>query len=306
MKGITTTRRELIALTSAVALGGLVPGGARAQPQMSLRRIPSSGELLPALGLGSTRPVEQISTAGPEPLTAVVRTLVEHGGRVVDTWPRNADNDAAFGRIVNAPDLRDKLFITTKIDRQGKDAGIAQFRDTQRLYGRETLDLAQIFSMIDLDTHWPSLEQWKATGAARYIGVTVAEERLHGDLERFLGRARPDFIQVNYSITEREAERRVLPTAADRGVAVLINRPFMNGAYFERLEGRELPDWAAELGCETWAQLALKYILAHPAVTCVLTETTRARHMAENARAASGPLPDEAARERMRQLIATV
>jgi diketogulonate reductase-like aldo/keto reductase len=231
---------------------------------------------------------------------------VAHGGKLVDTWPRNPDSDAAFGRVIAAADLRDRLFVTTKIDQAGNDVGIAQFRETQRLYGRETLDLVQIFSLTDLDTHWPSLKEWKAAGQARYIGVTVAESRLYAQLEAFLAREKPDFVQMNYSITEREVEDRLLPLAADRGAAVLINRPFMNGAYFQRLEGKPLPEWAAEFQCETWAQFSLKYILANPLLTCVLTETSNPHHMEENLLTAIGPLPDAAARQRMRELIGQV
>lgn len=296
------TRRELLTLASAYSISALAPYAA-AQERMPRRAIPSTGELLPVLGLGSTKPVEQIATRGTEPLAAVIRTLVEHGGSVVDTWPRDADNDAAFGRIINAPDLRDALFVTTKIDRPGKDAGVAQFRQTQRNYGRETLDLVQVFRLIDVDSHWPSLEEWKDSGRARYIGVTVAEDRMHDDLERFLEHRTPDFVQVNYSLSERLAEDRILPLAADRGIAVIVNRPFMNGAYFDRIEGRPLPDWTAELDCESWAQLSLKYILANPSVTCVLTETSNPSHMAENARASFGRMPDERARARIRSLI---
>ena len=190
--------------------------------------------------------------------------LVAHGGKLVDTWPRNADNDAGFGRVASAPELRDKLFVTTKIDQVGKDAGIAQFRQTQRNYQRRRLDLVQIFSLTDLDTHWPSLKEWKAEGDARYIGVTCRRRRGYEQLERFLRREKPDFVQMNYSITERGAEERLLPLAADRGLAVLINRPFMNGAYFDKLEGKALPAWAREFDCETWAQFSLKYILANP------------------------------------------
>ena len=133
----------------------------------------------------------EIATKGQEPLAGVLRSLVAHGGRVVDTWPRNADNDAGFGRVIGEPDLRDKLFVTTKIDQVGKEVGIAQFRQTQRLYGREKLDLVQIFSLTDLDTHWPSLKEWKAAGHARYIGVTVAEAGLYERLEQFLGARSP-------------------------------------------------------------------------------------------------------------------
>lgn len=150
------------------------------------------------------------------------------------------------------------------------------------------------------------MKAWKEAGEARYIGVTVSEPRLHDALEQFLKRERPDFTQVNYSITERAAEARLLPLAADRGVAVLVNRPFMNGAYFKRLEGRPLPPWAAEFNAATWAQFSLKYILAHPSVTCVLTETSNPHHMEENAATAGGPMPDERLRARMREFIAGV
>jgi diketogulonate reductase-like aldo/keto reductase len=299
----TTTRRDFLAAASVLGAAAFTPVSTFAQREMPARRIPSTGELLPVIGLGSSKVVQQIAADGTQALAAVLRALVSHGGRLVDTWPRNADNDAGFGRVISEPDLRDRLFVTTKIDQPGKEAGIAQFRQTQRLYNRERLDLVQIFSLTDVDTHWPSLEEWKAQGHARYIGVTVAEQRLYEPLEAFLGREQPDFVQINYSITERLAEARLLPLAADKGLAVLINRPFMNGAYFDRLEGRPLPDWAAELGCDTWAQFSLKYILAHPAITCVLTETGDPVHMQENALTAFGPVPDAAARARMRDYI---
>jgi diketogulonate reductase-like aldo/keto reductase len=300
---MTSDRREFLALAAASLLGW--PAGAIAQATMPTRRIPSSGEALPIVGFGSSKVVEEIAKNGEDPLRQVLKALAASGGKVVDTWPRNPANDSRFGQVINEPGLRDRLFVTTKIDRTGKDAGVAQFREAQRAYGRTTIDLAQIFSLTDLETHWPSLRAWKEAGEARYIGVTVSEPRLHDALEAFLRRERPDFTQVNYSITEREAEDRLLPLAADRGVAVLINRPFMNGTYFRRLEGKPLPSWAAEIGCTTWAQFSLKYILAHPAVTCVLTETSNPHHMEENAAAALGGLPDEAARRRMREFIAT-
>ena len=199
--------------------------------------MPGSGEALPVIGLGSSKVVEEIAKNGDDPLRQVLRTLAAHGGKVIDTWPRNAANDGRFGTVINEAEFRDALFVTSKIDRAGKDAGIAQLRQAHEFYGRKVLDLAQIFSLTDLDTHWPTLREWKESGMARYIGVTVSEPRRHGDLEGFLKRERPDTIQVNYSITERESEDRVIPLAADRGVAVIINRPFMNGAFFKRLEG---------------------------------------------------------------------
>jgi diketogulonate reductase-like aldo/keto reductase len=301
-----TSRRDFLATFSALPLAGLVPAALLAQQKMPTRRIPVSGEALPVIGLGSSKVVEETAKNGVEPLRQVLRTLVAQGGKVVDTWPRNGANDARFGSVINEPELRDALFVTTKIDQPGKEAGLTQLRDAHRNYGRKVIDLAQIFSLTDLDTHWPTLRQWKDSGQARYIGVTVSQDQRHAQLEAFLKREKPDFVQVNYSITERLAEDRLIPFIADRGVALVINRPFMNGAYFQRLEGRALPPWATAFGATTWAQFSLKYILSNPAVTVVLTETSNPKHMAENAAAALGPLPDDAARKQMRDFIATV
>jgi diketogulonate reductase-like aldo/keto reductase len=299
----TINRRGFIGILSAAAISALSGGRPLAQRAMPARPIPATGEVLPVIGLGSSKPVDMIASEGTEPIARVLRTLVAHGGSVVDTWPRNAQNDAGLGEVLSLPDLREALFVTSKIDRTGREAGLAQFRETQRLYRRETIDLVQIFSLTDLHAHWPTLRQLKDEGDARYIGVTVSSARLYEELERFIAEEQPDFIQVNYSISERAAEQRILPLAADSGIAIIINRPFMDGVYFDRLEGEPVPEWAAEFDCTSWAQFSLKYILANPHPTCVLTETTNPVHMAENATAALGRLPDAAARARMRSLI---
>ena len=301
-----STRRDFLALATALGVLGLKPSRSFGQDQMPVRQIPGSLESLPVIGLGSSKVVAEIATKGTEPLAAVLRMLVDYGGSVIDTWPRDAKNDEGVGEVLADPYLNEKLFVTTKIDQKGKEAGLAQFRLTQRLYERETIDLAQIFSLVDLDTQWPTLQDLRATGNARFIGVTVSQYELYPNLENFLAKEKPDFIQLNYSITERKAEEKLLPMAQDLGIAVLINRPFMNGAYFRRLEGRAIPEWAAEFDCESWAQFSLKYILAHPAVTCVLTETSNPKHMQENALTAFGRYPDAAERERMRSLIGSV
>ncbi len=296
-----TSRRDVLALLSTLPFAGLaVP--AWAQQSMPTRRF-SPALQLPVIGLGSSKVVEESATHGLEPMRQVLRMLAAQGGRVVDTWPRNPANDTRFGQVINEPELRDRLFVTGKIDKMGREAGIAQFREMQKSYGRKTVDLMQIFSLTDVDTHWPTLRSLKEAGEARYIGVTVSEMRLHQALEQFVKREKPDAFQVNYSITERQAEARILPMAADLGIPVIINRPFMNGAYFRRLEKTPLPPWAAEFDCRSWSQFSLKYILANPSVTCVLAETTNPTHMEENARAAFGKLPDAAALQRMRQLI---
>ena len=302
----TINRRKFLALMSAAGLAGLAPAISLARQQMPKRRIPGTNESLPIIGLGSTKPVGQITDRGTAPIASVLRALVENGGTVVDTWPRNWANTEAFGQVINEPDLRGALFIASKIDRTGKQAGIEQFRETQRLYQRDTLDLMQVLSLTDLETQWANLRDFKASGEARYIGVTVSDADLYERLERFVRHEQPDFVQINYSITERGAEQRMLPMLQDKGIGVIINRPFMNGDYFRKLGDRPLPDWVAEFDCESWAQFSLKYILPHRAITCVLTETTKPAHMSENARAAFGRMPDSDQRARMRSVISSV
>ena len=303
-----TTRRDFLlrmagvgaVLATPCAVSGERP---RQQPTLPTRPIPGTDETLPIVGFGSSKPVLEIPTEGTEPVAAVIRVLLEHGGRVVDTSPRTPEIDAEFGRVLTAPEFQGRLFVATKINTDGRIAGITQMRQNQRLVGRRTLDLLQVESMRDLDVHWPSVLRWRDSGEARYIGVTVSSNGQHDDFEAVM-RAEPlDFVQINYSVMEPGAEDRLLPLAQDLGMAVLINRPFMNGSYFGRVSGRTLPDWAAEFDCATWAQFSLKYILAHPAVTCALTETTNPEHMADNIGAGFGRLPDEATKRRMRELV---
>jgi diketogulonate reductase-like aldo/keto reductase len=291
-------RREFIALLGALGASTIVAPGAQAQQAMPTRRIPSTGEALPIIGLGSSKPVSEIKANGTKAIDAILKALVEYGGRVVDTWPRNVANDAAFGEVLDQPALRSKLFVTTKVSAPGQ-AGIEQMAQSLRSYRRTTIDLAQVFSLVDVDAHWPKLKDWKASGRARYIGVTVSEYDLYDKLEAFMRREKPDFVQLNYSITERRAEQRLLPLAQERGIGVIVNRPFMNGDYFKRLANKALPEWAADAGIASWAELSLKYILPHPAITCVLTETSNPEHMASNAKAAYGKMPDEPTRRRM-------
>lgn len=269
---------------------------------MPSRAIPGTSESLPIIGLGSTRPVTAIAERGPEPVAAVIRTLVEHGGRVVDTWPRSDANDGAFGEIISAPDLRERLFLTINLEQQDAQAGREHFEKTLRLYRRDRIDLLNVGSLIGLEAQWPNLRAAKDAGQARYIGVTAAQAALYPQLEAFLASERPDFVEINYSVVERDVER-LLPMLSDKGIAVLISRPFMNGAYFERLANVPLPAWTADFDCASWAQFSLKYIFGDPAVTCVLTETTRAENMAENALAAFGDVPSARARRRMRAFI---
>jgi diketogulonate reductase-like aldo/keto reductase len=298
-----TGRREFLAQLSSLGLllSGRLPS--LAQETLPTRAVPSTGEAVPVIGLGSTKAVMQIPTAGTDPVRSVIHMLVRYGGRLVDTAPRTAEIDGEFGGVLNDPDLRDRLFLATKISTTGEEAGIRQMRQAQRLFGRRTMDLVQVQSLTDLETHWPHLREWKETGEARYIGVTVSSYSGYERLEAFMRREPLDFVHLNYSVAETRAEERLLPLAQERRLAVLTNRPFMNGSYFRRVAGRALPAWAAEFDCTSWAQFSLKYILAHPAVTCVLTETTNPQHMEENIQAALGRLPDESTKRRMWEVV---
>ncbi len=298
-----STRREFL-----VQLGGL--GMMLAQPQLAFgqqplptRMIPGTDESLPVIGLGSSKPVLEIPTEGTEPVAAVIRMLLEHGGRLVDTSPRTPDIDAEFGRVLAEPDIRDGIFLATKINTPSEETGIQQLEQTERLFGRRTIDLVQVESLRGLQFHWPKLQEMKDSGAARYIGVTVSSYRNFDRLEAFMRTGSPDFVHVNYSVIETRAEERILPLAQDLGMGVIINRPFMNGMYFGQVSDRELPPWTTDFDCVSWAQFSLKYILAHPAVTCVLTETTNPEHMEENIQAGFGRVPDLTTKQRMREVF---
>ena len=298
-----STRREFL-----VQLGGL--GVMLAQPQLAFgqqplptRMIPGTDESLPVIGLGSSKPVLEIPTEGTEPVAAVIRMLLEHGGRLVDTSPRTPDIDAEFGRVLAEPDIRDGIFLATKINTPSEETGIQQLEQTERLFDRRTIDLVQVESLRGLQFHWPKLQEMKDSGAARYIGVTVSSYRNFDRLEAFMRTGSPDFVHVNYSVIETRAEERILPLAQDLGMGVIINRPFMNGMYFGQVSDRELPPWTADFDCVSWAQFSLKYILAHPAVTCVLTETTNPEHMEENIQAGFGRVPDLTTKQRMREVF---
>lgn len=306
------TRRDFLSMAGATAMfsmsGNSLFSLGESVPQESLpvRPIPGTDEYLPIVGLGSSKPVLEIPTEGVQPLAAVIRMLLEHGGRVVDTSPRTEEIDREFGKVLRSIEASDPLFLTAKLNTLDTDTGIAQMRHSQRLFGRSTLDLVQIESLRGLDSHWPRLLEWKESGEARYIGVTASSYANHDRLEAFMRREEPDFVQVNYSVLETHAEDRILPLANDRGMAVIINRPFMNGTYFGLVGTRELPIWTADFDCVAWSQFSLKYILAHPAVTCVLTETTNPEHMEENIGAAFGRFPDNVTKRRMRQFAGTL
>ncbi len=212
--------------------------------------------------------------------------------------------ESVVGDLAAEIQVTDKLFLATKVWTSGREAGIAQMEQSMRRLRVKRLDLMQIHNLLDWRTHLKTLRAWKQDGRIRYLGVTHYTASAFDELERVL-RAEPlDFVQVNYSLGEREAERRILPLARDRGIAVLVNRPFSAGGLFGSVRGKPLPAWAAEIGCDSWAQIFLKWILAHPAVTCAIPATRRPEHLVDNMKAGVGPLPDAATRDRMAALVA--
>ena len=257
---------------------------------MQRRAIPSSGELLPVIGCGTWRGFD-VRAGQREHLADVLRVLFEAGGSVIDSSPMYGAAEAAVGELLTATNAREHAFLATKVWTRGRDPGIRQMRQSFRLLDTDVIDLLQVHNLLDYRTHIATLREWKAEGRVRYIGVTHYTERAHDELEAVMRSESLDFVQLNYALDDRGAEDRLLPLAAERGVAVLVNRPYGGGDLLRRLSRRELPSWVAELGCTSWAQVLLKFILAHPAVTCVIPGTGNAAHMRDNAAAGYGPPP---------------
>ena len=290
-----------------MAAAAALPARAGAAPQMLSRPIPASGETIPVVGLGTWR-VFDVGGAQAEraPLRDVLKSLVELGGRVVDSSPMYGAAESVVGDLAGELAITDKLFLATKVWTSGRDAGVAQIEQSIKRLRARQLDLIQIHNLLDWRTHLKTLREWKAAGRIRYLGVTHYTSSAYDELERVLRAETLDFVQVNYSLGEREAERRILPLARDRGVAVLANRPFAEGGLFQRVRAQAVPPWAAEFDCESWAQFFLKWILAEPAVTCVIPGTSRPQHLVDNLKAAVGRLPDAAMRDRMAAHIGAV
>ena len=292
--GLPLTRRMALRLLAAAAV---VPSRAASAEPLRARPIPSSGEMLPVVGLGTWRTFDVGAGAAERaPLKEVIGAFVALGGRVVDSSPMYGAAEAVVGDLAGELGVADKLFFATKVWASRREAGLAQMEQSFRRLRARRLDLMQIHNLLDWRAQLRTLRDWKAAGRLRYIGVTHYTAGAHDELERVL-RAEPlDFVQVNYSAGERETEQRILPLARDRGIAVLVNRPFTEGALFQRVRGQSLPAWAADFGAESWAQLFLKWILAHPAVTCAIPATSRREHLQDNMKAGIGALPDAAAR----------
>ena len=293
-------RRDFLRI-GACALGViLIPPDSSAAADTLARPIPSTGESIPAVGLGTWQ-VFDVAADAAELAQAreTLQTFVNLGGRVVDSSPMYGSSESVTGRLAAELGMQGKLFLATKVWTSGRQAGQRQMEDSMRKLRVERLDLMQVHNLVDVRTHLATLRAWKKTGRVRYLGVTHYHAGAHADLEKIIRPGDIDFVQVNYSLAEPEAGQRLLAAAADSRTAVIVNRPFAEGAMFRHVRDKPLPEWARAIGCASWAQYFLKWILAHPAVTCAIPGTRNPKHVADNLGAAKGLLPDEATRRKM-------
>jgi diketogulonate reductase-like aldo/keto reductase len=290
---------KLMGAGAAAAMRGLASGAAHAAEAPHTAMVPSSGEALPVIGLGTWQTFDVGATAAERaPLADVLAEFVRLGGRIVDSSPMYGRSESVLGELAAKAGVRETLFVATKVWTTGRDAGIRQMEQSiAKLRG--PVDLMQVHNLIDAATHLATLADWKKSRRIRYLGVTHYTAGAHDDVARAIERWSPDFIQINYSVGEREAERRLLPLAHERGVAVLANRPFAGGDLLRRLRAQPLPAWATEIGASSWAQLLLKFVVSHPAITCAIPATSRVTHLRDNLGAAFGPMPDAALRARI-------
>lgn len=267
---------------------------------MHTRPIPSSGEQLPVIGCGTYRGFDVGSNSPAfRQLPGVLEALFAAGGSVIDSSPMYGRAEAVTGTLLQTANSRSKAFVATKVWTRGRDAGTAEMQRSMELLKSNPIDLMQIHNLLDWKTHLRTLRAWKEAGRIRYLGITHYTVSAFAELEAVM-RAEPlDFVQFNYSAVDRAAERRLLPLAAERGIAVLVNYPLASGAAVRGVSSRPLPGWATDIECTSWSQLLLKFVVGHPGVTCAIPGTGNPEHMAHNARAGSGPLPDESMRNRI-------
>lgn len=272
---------------------------------MVTKKIPATGEALPVIGMGTWQTFDVGRSAGErDPLREVLRTFAETGGRLVDSSPMYGKSEDVVGDLVSQLGLRPRLFVATKVWTSGKAQGIRQMEDSMRKLRVEQLDLMQVHNLVDVNTHLATLAEWKREGRVRYVGITHYTASAHDEVTRVLESKPVDFVQINYSVGEREAEKRVLAAARDRGVAVIANRPFAGGGLLASLSRKALPSFAADLHCDSWAQLLLKFVVSHPAVTCAIPATSKVAHLEDNMKARLGPMPDEAMRAKIAAAVA--
>ena len=295
-----TRRAMLQALAGVPALALVTSANAITAGGLIERAIPSTGERLPAIGLGTW----QTFDVGPDAaarraLKEVLVAFAKAGGRVVDSSPMYGSSESVTGDLVSELDLAPNLFFATKVWTSGREEGLRQMETSFRRLRVQRMDLMQVHNLVDTAVHTKTLQDWKARGRIRYLGITHYTSSAYAEVERWLRTGNYDFLQINYSLGERESAERLLPLAQEKKVAVIANRPFGEGARFSRVRGKALPEWAREIGAATWAQFFLKWIISHPAITCAIPGTGKPGHMLDNLAAGTGALPDAAMRAKM-------
>src|SRR5688572_26402543 len=289
-------RRALLVFLAAAA--AVKP--AFAQDRVMTKPIPATGEPLPVIGVGTWQTFDVGSDAAARaPLREVLKLMAQAGRGVVDSSAMYGSSEAVAGDLMAELGLRDQLFIATKVWSSGRDAGVKQMETSFRRLRVERMDLMQVHNLVNVATHTQTLKEWKQKKRVRYIGITHYNSSAYAEVERLLNTGQYDFLQINYSLGERESERRLLPLAREKNIAVIANRPFAEGALFRRVKGKPLPPWAGELGIASWAQYFLKWIVSHPAVTCAIPGTGKPEHMKDNLAAGAGALPSESQRKQM-------
>jgi aryl-alcohol dehydrogenase-like predicted oxidoreductase len=304
------TRREAAKIIGGTTAGLALPIGIRAANESSTmltRVIPSSGDKLPVIGLGTWRAFDvDLTTDNRRQLEEVLSLFVKLGGSVIDSSPMYGRAEEVIGDLTATMGIRDKVFLATKVWTRGKENGIKSMERSMALLRTKRIDLMQVHNLLDVQTHLATLREWKQEGRIRYLGITHHEAGAFPDVEKILRSEKLDFLQINYSLMEREAEQRILPLAHERGIAVIVNRPFGAGDLFGKVRSKPLPDWATEFDCRSWAQFFLKWIVAHPAVTCAIPATDKPVHLEDNMQGGVGRLPDENMRRRMVEFVSSL
>ena len=300
-----TSRRTVIKI---LGVSGLTPSVALQsvdiKNNMARRIIPSTGELLPVIGLGTSRVFDtNLNERSLNPRKEIVKALLDHGGSLIDTSPMYGKAEEVTGKIAQDLKVNDRLFLATKVWIEGKEAGEIQMKESSKKLNKAVIDLMQIHNLLDWKTHIKTLYEWKEQGKINYIGISHFRSNAFSQIEKIITKERIDFAQFNYSLQEREAEKRLLPLCKEKGVATMINRPFMRGKLFKAVAKKKLPSWAYEYNMNTWSQFFLKFILAHPAVTSIIPATSNPAHMVDNLFGGIGPIPEVDLQKKMEEVV---
>jgi len=301
-----TSRRTVL---KVVGVSSLTPSMALqatdAKNYMARRAIPSTGELLPVIGLGTSRVFDtNLSEKSLNPRKEIVKALLDHGGSLIDTSPMYGRAEEVTGKIAQDLKINDRLFLATKVWIEGKEAGEIQMNASSKKLNKAVIDLMQIHNLLDWKTHIKTLYEWKEQGKINYIGISHFRSNAFSQIEKIITKERIDFAQFNYSLEEREAEKRLLPLCREKGVATLINRPFMRGKLFKAVARKKLPSWTYEYNVNTWSQFFLKFILANQAVTTIIPATSNPAHMIDNLIGGIGPIPEVGLQKKMVEVVA--